>query len=146
MAWKQVWILKASISSFIFCCASLHTMSRPCACLCPFFLLSSFFQPYLLPLPCHSPLLVPLFLPWATQFEAILIKPSVDLRSNCSAQSRSWHTSIWSCARKGTKDALTFCELTRLLPAPPPPKCGHMIERKIIQLISLLLDHPSATL
>lgn len=57
----------------------------PCLSWSLILLLSFFFQLYLLPLPPHSPSLVPLLQPWATHFEAILIKHSVDLRSNCSA-------------------------------------------------------------
>lgn len=83
-----------------------HTHTPGLACLFLSFCFYLIFQPYLLPLPHHSPSLIPLFQPWATHFEAILIKHSADLRGNCSVLSRSWHISIWSHSKKRTKDAL----------------------------------------
>lgn len=93
MVWKQVWILKAIISSFIFCCCFSAPHPLPV-----FVSLSFFFCFYLflstsyslsptwffltalhLPSPCHI-------------FKTFDMKPPVVLRSKCNAQSGSWRS------------------------------------------------------
>ena len=144
MVWKQVWILKAIISSFIFCCCFSAPHPLPV-----FVSLSFFFCFYLflstsyslsptwffltalhLPSPCHI-------------FKTFDMKPPVVLRSKCNAQSGSWRSiahadPLAEKENQGCSDPLWVDRVTLSL------KCGCMIDGRRLQLISMLLTHPGA--
>lgn len=86
MVWKQVWILKATLSSFIFCCcfSALHPL--------PVFV--SFFLHVSLSFNLIFPLfhIIPLHQALSYIFKAFHRKPLVVLKSNCSA--RMGHGSV----------------------------------------------------
>lgn len=112
MVWKQVWILKATISSFIFCCrfSVPHPLPAFVSLFCSYLFLSTSYslcptQFSLLGLPLQAQVI---------SLKAFDRKPPVVLRSN--GVPRMGHDIalpvLTHLPRKRTKDVLTSCDLT----------------------------------
>ena len=142
MVWKQVWILKAIISSFIFCCCFSAPHPLPVFVSLFFLLLSLSFNltfPFSHTILRHSP---PSSKPRHI-FKTFDMKPPVVLRGKCNAQGGSWRSIAHAdpLAKKenqGCSDPLWVDCVTLSL------KCGCLIEGRRLQLISMLLTYPGA--
>jgi hypothetical protein len=74
-------------------------------------------------------------------FKAFHMKHPVVLRSNCSAQHRSWQSITWPSAKKGNQGC---SDLLWIHWVSSSPRWGCMIEKKRLQLISVQWDGPPA--